>query len=141
MSIELAIQENTKAIYAMIAVMTGSMTAAQTIADELKADTPVDQPSQAQAAVADNTASNTSETASQAEVAVHETDADDAPTSSASEDVKPATYEDTAAAVTQLARTKGREIAVAVLAKFGAGKLPDAKPEDYSAIIAACEAA
>ena len=51
------------------------------------------------------------------------------------------TYQATADAVTKLARTKGRDIAVAVLAKFGAGKLPDVKPEQFAAVIAACEEA
>lgn len=51
------------------------------------------------------------------------------------------TYQATADAVTKLARTKGRDTAVAVLAKFGAGKLPDVKPEQFAAIIAACEEA
>ena len=51
------------------------------------------------------------------------------------------TYQDTADAVTKLARTKGRDAAVAVLSKFGAGKLPDVKPEQFAAVIAACEEA
>lgn len=51
------------------------------------------------------------------------------------------TYQATADAVTKLARTKGRGAAVAVLAKFGAAKLPDVKPEQFAAIIAACEKA
>ena len=51
------------------------------------------------------------------------------------------TYQDTANAVTKLARIKGRDAAVAVLSKFGAGKLPDVKPEQFAAVIAACEAA
>lgn len=51
------------------------------------------------------------------------------------------TYQDTANAVTKLARTKGRDAAVAVLSKFGAGKLPDVKPEQFAAVIAACEEA
>lgn len=51
------------------------------------------------------------------------------------------TYQATADAVTKLARTKGRDAAVAVLSKFGAGKLPDVKPEQFAAIIAACEEA
>lgn len=49
------------------------------------------------------------------------------------------TYQATADAVTKLARTKGRDAAVAVLAKFGAGKLPDVKPEQFAAVIAECE--
>ena len=51
------------------------------------------------------------------------------------------TYQATADAVTKLARTKGREVAVAVLTKFGAAKLPDVKPEQFAAVIAACEEA
>ena len=51
------------------------------------------------------------------------------------------TYQATADAVTKLARTKGRDAAVAVLNEFGAAKLPDVKPEQFAAIIAACEEA
>ena len=51
------------------------------------------------------------------------------------------TYQATADAVTKLARTKGRAAAVAVLNEFGAAKLPDVKPEQFAAIIAACEKA
>ncbi len=52
-----------------------------------------------------------------------------------------ATYQDAAAAITKLSRTKGRDAAVAVLQSFGAAKLPDVKPEQFSAVIAAAEAA
>ena len=48
------------------------------------------------------------------------------------------TYQDTADAVTKLARTKGRDAAVAVLSKFGAGKLPDIQPHDFQKVIDAC---
>jgi hypothetical protein len=51
------------------------------------------------------------------------------------------TYQDTADAVTKLARAKGRDAAVAVLARFGAAKLPEVKPEQFAAVIAACEEA
>ena len=51
------------------------------------------------------------------------------------------TYQATADAVTKLAKAKGRDAAVAVLTKFGAAKLPDVKPEQFAAIIAACEKA
>ena len=51
------------------------------------------------------------------------------------------TYQGTADAVTKLARAKGRDAAVAVLSKFGAAKLPEIKPADFRAVIAACEAA
>ena len=48
------------------------------------------------------------------------------------------TYQATADAVTKLARTKGRDAAVAVLSKFGAGKLPDIQPHDFQKVIDAC---
>lgn len=51
------------------------------------------------------------------------------------------TYQATADAVTKLAKAKGRDAAVAVLTKFGAAKLPEVKPEDFAAVIAACEEA
>lgn len=61
-----------------------------------------------------------------------------ADTSEAKTDSAPAaTYDDAANAVTKLARTKGRDAALAVLSKFGATKLPDVKPEDFAAVIAA----
>lgn len=52
-----------------------------------------------------------------------------------------ATYQDAAVAITNLARIKGRDAAVAVLAKFEASKLPDVKPEQFAAVIAAATAA
>lgn len=51
------------------------------------------------------------------------------------------TYQDAATAVTKLSRAKGREAAVGVLAQFEAAKLPDVKPEQFAAVIAACEEA
>lgn len=50
------------------------------------------------------------------------------------------TYKATADAVTQLARANGRDAAIAVLSRFGAAKLPDVKPDDFAAVIAACAA-
>jgi hypothetical protein len=51
------------------------------------------------------------------------------------------TYQDAATAITKLSRTKGRDTAVAVLAKFGAAKLPDVKPEQFADVIAAANEA
>lgn len=52
-----------------------------------------------------------------------------------------ASYDDAAMAVTTLARTAGRDVAIGVLSKFGVKKLPDVKPEQYAAVIEACEKA
>lgn len=56
-------------------------------------------------------------------------------------DAEVPTYQATADAVTKLARVKGRDAAVAVLSKFSAVKLPDVKPEQFAAVIAACNQA
>lgn len=50
-------------------------------------------------------------------------------------------YETAARAVTALAKARGREVAVAVLAQFGAARLPEVAPEQFAAVIAACEQA
>lgn len=51
---------------------------------------------------------------------------------------EPVTYEQASAAVTGLAKTKGRAVAIDVLKKFGATKLPEVKPEQFAALIKAC---
>lgn len=50
-------------------------------------------------------------------------------------------YQVAATAITKLSRIKGRDAAVALLAQFGAAKLPDVKPEQFEAIIAAVDVA
>ena len=58
-------------------------------------------------------------------------------------DVQTATaraYQAAADALVKLAHTKGRETAVAMLAKFDAAKLPDVKPDQFAAFTAECEA-
>jgi hypothetical protein len=52
-----------------------------------------------------------------------------------------ATYEQAAQAITALSRAKGRDAAVAVLSQFGASKLPDVKPDQFAAVVAAAEKA
>ena len=61
--------------------------------------------------------------------------------STAATDAPAVTYKDAAEVVTKLSRTKGRDAAIAVLKSFGAEKLPDVKPEDFAAVVAACQAA
>ena len=50
-------------------------------------------------------------------------------------------YQDAAKAIQDLAKTKGRDAAIAVLATFNAIKLPEVKESDFAAVIKACEAA
>lgn len=51
------------------------------------------------------------------------------------------TYQDAAKAIQDLAKTKGRDAAIAVLANFNASKLPEVKESDFAAVVKACEAA
>jgi len=46
-----------------------------------------------------------------------------------------------AKAITHLANSQGRDVAVQVLALFGIKKVSEANPSDYPAILAACEGA
>ena len=107
-------------------------------------DEPKDEPKDgAQAAAATETAQAT-ETAEQKPEALTQMTAAEAEKALHGHANNPAdapTYQATADAVTKLARTKGRDAAVAVLNEFGAAKLPDVKPEQFAAIIAACEKA
>ena len=133
MSLEQAIVENTVAIHALIAALSNPSAAVPsggTIA---------------QAPVADNSASSTAEVPSVAKPeaaakkpAESSTRAEaEQPAAQAGSVTKPAAVE----ALKALAVAKGRDQVVAVLAQFRAAKLDDVKPEDYAALVAACEAA
>lgn len=50
-------------------------------------------------------------------------------------------YQDAAGAITKLSRVKGRDTAVALLAKFGAANLKEVKQEQYAEVIAAANEA
>lgn len=56
-------------------------------------------------------------------------------------DSAPVSYQEAATAVTTLSRTKGRDAAVAVLKKFNAAKLSEVEPEQFAAVVKACEEA
>lgn len=51
------------------------------------------------------------------------------------------TKDQVAKAITQLANSQGRDVAVQVLALFGIKKVSEANPSDYAAILAACQGA
>ena len=163
MSLELAITENTNAIRDLIvAIGNGLHATTEQVAAVIKEAKPT---KSVKATVTTNGASNTPqsspatsaadvaapETASAAEtlaateaasvtqMAAHQAEA--ATLGAANRPADAPTYQDAAAAITKLSRTKGRDAAVAVLASFGAAKLPDVKPEQFAAIIAAAETA
>ena len=118
---------------------------AQASAETTKAtdETTTEAPAEAPTAEAPTTEAPAAE-APTTEAPAAEAPTTEAPTTEAPAAEAPAaapSYQDAANAIMRLARARGRDAAVAVLAKFGAGKLPDVKPEHFAAVIAACEAA
>lgn len=61
--------------------------------------------------------------------------------SSAAAATEAVSYQETATAITKLSRVKGRDTAVALLAKFGAANLKEVKPEQFAAVLAAANEA
>lgn len=56
--------------------------------------------------------------------------------STSATDAKPLTYEDVKPLILDLTKAKGREVAAGALAKFGAAKGPELKPDDFAAFVA-----
>ena len=140
MSLEATIQENTNAIRELIAAIKAGVptTAAQVAAvvTEAKPTTAAKETTAKKTTPAEKAEPAPTQPTAEA-VAAAAPEKKDEP----SEQAATPNYQATADAVTKLARTKGRDAAVAVLTKFGAAKLPDVKPEQFAAIIAACEKA
>lgn len=59
-----------------------------------------------------------------------------ASTAATSSDSKPLTYEDVKPLILDLTKAKGREVAAGALAKFGAAKGPELKPEQFAEFVA-----
>lgn len=149
MSLEATIQENTNAIRELIAAISKGMpVAASTVAavvEQGKTTTEkavTTKKSDVKTASSQPGAEQKSEAPKGDAQGTAEPAADNtAPADGGAVNGTAATYSDAAAAVTALAKAKGRDAAVAVLKDFGAAKLPDIKPEDFAAVIAACEKA
>lgn len=141
MSLEATIQENTNAIRELIAAIQAGVptTAAQVAA--VVTEAAADKPAKEEAPAKKPTNAKKVEPAPTQPTAEAVAAAAPEQKGEPSAQADAPTYQDTADAVTKLARTKGRDAAVAVLSKFGADKLPDVKPEQFAAVIAACEEA
>lgn len=133
MSLEATIEKNTAALYVLIDMLKANAAADAIIEKAQKSP-------KAQAAEAKITASSTPETNQPAEAAAPKS-APEAPQpeqpGAAGVNEQP-TYEETAKAITDLAKAKGRDAAIAVLTIFGIAKLPEAKPEQFAGIIEEC---
>jgi hypothetical protein len=126
MSLEQVIADNTAAIRDLIAAMQGAPVAAPVVT-EPKAEAPAKTEKKAKAEKAETPKVETAATPEPKEEVAPAAD----------EDAPAATYQDAAQAITALSKIKGRDAAVALLKKFGASKLPEVKPEDFDAIVAA----
>lgn len=132
MSLEATIQENTQAIRELIAALAKGVTPTPAQVAAVATEAQAEKPAPAKKTQAAATQESSTPTAS-------DNSASSSPATPAAEPEP--TYQDAAAAITKLSRTKGRDAAVALLAKFGAAKLPDVKPEQFAEIIKAAIAA
>ncbi len=160
MSLEATIQENTNAIRELIAAIKSGVptTAAQVAAvvteakttpcaghdaetakEEGKAKPEKETAAKKTTAAATEAAASTQSTAEAGAGAAQEKKADNSEASDKAAEV-PA-YPSVVSAINKLAQGKGRDAAVAVLSKFGVTRGPELKPEQYAAVITACEEA
>lgn len=129
MSLELAIQENTAAIRELIAALTVSSAAQVTLLAEATAPA---KPAPAKKAVK----------AEPAPAPAPEIKAEEPVAPAPAPAAEPAIpYSNVATAVTELAKTKGRQAAVDLLTSFGVAKATELKAEQYGAVIAAAQVA
>lgn len=163
MSLEAALQENTAALRELLAaIKNGAAVAATAVAHAVeRSETPqadlaepaAPKPARGKARAAAANAP-TVPTATQVQAAAPapkpsappcpqtaSAQTSDAPAANAPAAEAAPDYETAARAVTALAKARGREAAVAVLAQFGAARLPEVAPEQFAAVIAACEQA
>lgn len=142
MSLEATIQENTDAIRELIAaIKAGVPTTAAQVAAVVTEAKPEKTPAAKETTAKKTTPAEKVEPAPTQPIAEAVADAAPEKKDEPSEQAAAPTYQATADAVTKLAREKGRDAAIGVLSKFGAAKLPDVKPEQFAAVIAACEEA
>lgn len=127
MSLEAKITELTEAIRELIAVTKGGAPAQTGTTETPKAEKPK---AEAKKPVA--------EAASSHPGAEQETTA---PAEAAPEADKELAYDDIKVPFLALISAKGRDVATKLLAEFGAAKLPEVKPEQFGAVLAAIQKA
>lgn len=128
MSLELAIQQNTAAINALIEILSKGFGATVVSPDALEEQVLEEKPAPAE----------------KPKRAKKEAKAEpvEQPAEEPAAQVSPPTYTEASAKVIEVANKKGRAVAVEILARFdGAKKLAEVKASDYAAVIAACELA
>jgi hypothetical protein len=121
MSLEIAIQENTAAIRELIAIMAGGKQVEVQVKEEKPVKAEVKKAAPAPKAEAPAPKAEEPKAEAVKETAIP--------------------YTDVAAAVVELAKVKGRDAAVKVLAEFGVSKATELKPEQYAEAIEKAKAA
>lgn len=149
MSLETAIQENTNAIRELIAaIKSGVPTSTAQVAAVVEQGKTETAKAESKATKKTEAGKPTESKATDKPEALTQMNASEAVKALDGHANRPAdapTYQDTADAVTALAKAKGREAAVAIIRQYDnkdgegkASKLPEIKPEDYAAVIKAC---
>jgi hypothetical protein len=142
MSLELALQQNTAAINALIEILKTGAVPVAPAAEEQAPEAPKAKRTKKEAAPAtagEPASAPKAEASADGEPAAPEKPAA-SPASSTTTEAKQVTYTEAAAAVTNVAKKKGRDVAVEILAKFGAKTLGEVKASSYAKVIAECEA-
>lgn len=127
MSLELALKENTSALHTLISLLE-------------KGGVPVAPAAETKAALIKGAAAKTvaEKPTDTPVVEVANTAEVEPAAASISEDVKPVTYDEAKAAVTNVVKAKGRDAGLAVLAKFGVESLLAVPADQWVAVITAC---
>ena len=140
MSLELAIQDNTRAINALIEILRNQ--AANPVPAEVieQPDPPKTKRAKKEAAPVAPAPLETSAPAPETGATdASETEAAAAPVDDAP--VEPVTREQVSRALTTVASRKGRSVALGILGNVKAGNLSEVAVEDYPAVLCACELA
>lgn len=151
MSLELAIQDNTRAINALIEILRNQ--AANPVPAEIIAAAAADAEKSAEVMEKPKAAKKTKKEAAPEPAPLEpsapspEPGASDAPATEVAAapvddaPVEPVTREQVSRALTAVASRKGRAVALGILGNVKAENLSGVKPEDYPAVLCACELA
>lgn len=133
--LETAIQENTAAIRELIATIARGLPASAAQVAAVVAQAP-QKTKQAQATVANNGASSTQEVTSSAPADAAAPEPSAAPAAPQPAAEASVSYDQVKTSILDLAKTKGRDAAMSLLAEFSAAKGTDLKPDQFAPFLA-----
>jgi hypothetical protein len=141
MSLEAVIQENTNVMRELIAVWSKLNKQAVAIDNSDAVDTVVAAGTPVVAKPEKVAKAETKATKTETKASEPETKPVEAETQPAADDAPAIAVADVNAAIIGLAKAKGRDAAVAVLGEFKVAKVPELKPEQFAAVLAAVKKA